>query len=535
MRFIGAVFAAVLVLFTAAPAAAQTFPPQGEFYRDFESNFFTRCDGGFMVGIHARTGAWFNSIGALCATYDPASHQLVPSAPAQIMGFNGGGVVQEKRCPPGQAIEYIAFSEFEQKDTTLGVPGDPFTMLDEIVFRCRGIVTQAESVNDPVIGMTSDDPLEIADMNTTKPYPSGPAVNPGFTHKERCVDGRLAQGLSVGVPGAFEQAPRFQIDGVHGIGLQCVVQPPVPPPFGGGSPPPPPPPPPQPIDTAGGASFPLGRQGGGRQIDIVCPTGKAMIGLYGSGKAGNLDRLDVQCAVYAGRTWSGLPQQGGTLGSGAFPSGRMLKCTPPYAVTALDGDVSSYGGIARLRLRCGSQATDYMGRGAPNNLENWTHGTITCGPNNVATGIYGWLDASGAVQSFGLHCLPANAFSGGPSGGGGMGSASGGGAGGTPSGGSSTASLNDFAGTWHVMVNSGYSYTMTLFVSGGAIRGTYDVGRANGQVNNGLLSAGTLTMDLSQTSVIVGSGKGTFKFVDPVTLKGTWSIGPFSGTWTATR
>ncbi|HEY0303044.1 MAG TPA: hypothetical protein VGC36_16980, partial [Rhizomicrobium sp.] len=277
---------------------------------------------------------------------------------------------------------------------------------------------------------------------------------------------------------------------------------------------------------------PLGPQGGGRQIDIFCPTGQAMIGLYGSGKGNNMDRIDAQCARFAGRTWSGLPIQGGTLGSGAFANGTMLKCSPPNAVTALDGDVSSYGGIARLRLRCGPETTNYMGRGSPATMENWTHGVITCGPNNVARGIYGWLDASGAVKSFGLRCLPASAFSGGPSGGSGGGGGSSGGGSGTPAG---LASLGDFAGTWHVTVNTGYGYTMNLSVAGGAIRGAYDVGRANGQVSNGVLSGKTLTMDLSQSAVIVGTGKGTFKFVDPLTLTGTWSMGPYSGTWTATR
>ena len=554
MRFIKPlVLLIVLAVVSALPAAAQTFPAQGEYYHDLDGGHFTTCPGGFMVGIGARTGDWFNAIYALCATYDSASRQLVPSAPGLIFGFyaSAAGNLQEKRCPQNQAIEYIAFSEFETKEIQLGVPGDPFTMLDEIVFRCRGIITQAESVNDPVIGMTSNDPLEIAGMNTKQPYPSGPNVNAGFTHRERCVDGRLATGLAVAAPGSFDQAPKYFLDGVNGIGLQCGVQPLAPPPFGGGGAPPPPPKPTQPIDISGGGSYPLGPQGGGKQIDVYCATGQVMVGLYGSGKAGYLSNLYAQCAQFAGRTWSGLPidVSSGGLGTGLFSSGTMDKCTPPNAVTSVEGDVTSLGGIARLRVRCGSEITAYMGRNSPSSLETWTHGVITCGPNNVARGIYGWLNGDGTVKSFGLHCLPANAFSGGPSGigfggssGGGMGGggsggggSGGGGGGGGGSSGGGLASLSDFAGTWHVTVNNGYSYTMTLFVSGGTISGNYDTGRANGQVSNGHMSGTNLTMTLSQSAVVVGSGTGTFHFVDPLELSGAWSIGPYSGTWTATH
>ena len=88
---VGFVFACLLTLVAAAPAAAQTFPPQGEFYHDLDDGHFTSCPGGFMVGIGARTGAWFNSIYALCATYDPASHQLQPAVPGLIMGWYGSG------------------------------------------------------------------------------------------------------------------------------------------------------------------------------------------------------------------------------------------------------------------------------------------------------------------------------------------------------------------------------------------------------------------------------------------------------------
>jgi hypothetical protein len=527
----------------ALPAAAQTFPPQGEYYHDIDDGHFTTCPGGFMVGIQARTGAWFNSIAALCATYDPQSHQLQPSAPGMSMGFYGsaGGGLHEKRCPANQAIEYIAFSEFEQKDTTLGIAGAALTVLDEIVFRCRPITAQTESVSDPVIGMTSDDPLEIGGMNTTKPYPSGPGVNAGFTHKERCVDGRLATGLAVAVPGSFDEAPKYNVDGVGGIGLQCNFQPPTPSPPGGSSPPPPPPPPPvQPIDVSGGGSFPLGPQGGGHQTDLYCPTGEAMVALMGSGNANNMDRLALQCAPYAGRTWSGIPQQHGALGNGSFPSGTLSACAMPGAVAAADGDVSSLGGIARLRLHCTNGVTAYMGRNAPNSLETWTHATITCGPGNVARGIYGWLQGSGAVQSFGLHCLPATAFAGAApggtstSGGGGTSGGTGGGTGGsTPSAG--LPALGVFTGTWHVTVNTGYSYDMNLTVSGGILHGKYDSGRANGKVSNGLLSGNTLMMDLSQSDVVVGVGKGTFQFADPFTLKGTWTMGPYGGTWIAKR
>lgn len=529
MRIGTFVAALVVALFVSGQASAQTFPPQGEFYHQYDDGRSTTCPGGFMTGIGARTGAWFNAIYALCATYDSSSHQLQPAAPGVIVGYYGSsaGALHEKRCPANQAIEYIAFSEFEVRDNSLGILGDPFTMLDEIVFRCRTITTQGESVGDPVIGMTSSDALEIADMNTTHPYPSGPNVNPGFTHKERCVDGRLATGLAVAAAGSFDLPVKYNIDGIHGIGLQCAVQPPAPTPFGGSGPASAPPPEPTgPIAVGGGASFPLGPQGGGAQHDVVCATGEALVGLLGSG---NLAGLTVQCARFASRAWSGAPRQEGTLGAGGG-SGAVATCSRPDPVIALDGDVSSYGGIARLRLRCPGELTAYIGRNSPNSLENWSHATITCGPGNVATGIYGWTDASGAVKSFGLHCLAASAFPGAGSAAGGSGAGAGSG-----SSGSGMASLGDFAGTWHVTVNNGYSYTMALFVSGGVIRGNYDTGRANGQVNNGIVSGGTLTMDLSQSSVVVGSGKGRFHFDDPLHVSGTWSIGPFSGTWSATR
>ncbi len=532
---------ACLALCAASPSmAATSYPPQGIWEGEWQGmsrDFQSSCDGGLMIGIHARTGAWFNMIGALCAKYDPSSGALVPMAPAQAHGFGSGGGVQEKRCPANQAVEYISFSEFEQRALEAGIKHDGVTLLDEVIFKCRPIMSKAAAPSDALVAMVSDDQLQVADADTIKPYIVGPDVNPGFVHKEPCASGEFARGLAIRTWDQAEAGSEYsaKFEGVYGIGLVCASAPLNPGGSFGGSPPPPPPPlPTQPIDISGGGSYPLGPQGGGKQIDLYCPTGQAMIGLYGSGKGNNMDRVDLQCARFAGRTWSGLPSQGGTLGTGAFSSGTMLKCTPPDAVTAIDGDLSSYGGIARLRLHCGSDVTGYMGRGAPAAMETWTHGVITCGPKNVARGIYGWLDASGAVKSFGLHCLPASAYgsagggsAGGGSGGGGSG---GGGAGGS---GASGVTLNDFTGTWKVTVDNGYSYTMQLSVSGGIIRGSYDTGRANGVVSGGTLSGNTLTMHLSQSAVVVGSGTGTFRFADPLRVTGTWSIGPFNGTWQA--
>jgi hypothetical protein len=531
---------ACLTLFAAAPAmAATSYPPQGIWegeWQDLSREFQSSCGGGFMVGIHARTGAWFNMIGALCAKYDSASGTLVPMAPALAHGYGSGGGVQQKQCPANQAIEYISFSEFEQRALEVGIKHDGVTLLDEIIFKCRPIGSRTAAPSDALVAMVSDDQLQVGGADTTKPYITGPDVNSGFVHKQPCGAGEFARGLAIRTWDQAEVSSGYsgKFEGVHGIGLICADAPQNPGgSLGGSPPPPPPPPPPQPIDLAGGGSYPLGPQGGGKQIDLYCPTGQAMVGLYGSGKANNMDRVELLCARFAGRMWSGLPIESGTLGTGAFSSATMRKCTPPGAVTAVDGDVSSYGGIARLRLRCGSDATAYMGRGAPATMETWTHSVITCGPNNVARGLYGWLDASGAVKSFGLHCLPASAYGSASSGGGASGGGSGGG--GSGGGGASGVSLGDFAGTWRVTVDNGYSYTMQLFVSGGVIRGSYDAGRANGQVSGGTLSGSTLTMHLSQSAVVVGSGTGTFHFTDPVDVAGTWSIGPFSGTWTAHR
>lgn len=73
--------------------------------------FTLSCGAGqFVVGFHARAGAWVDGIGLLCAPYDARARKLGTSF-ARV-GWTGGrgGTPQEVYCAPGEAVTGVGLA-----------------------------------------------------------------------------------------------------------------------------------------------------------------------------------------------------------------------------------------------------------------------------------------------------------------------------------------------------------------------------------------------------------------------------------------
>jgi hypothetical protein len=97
----------ILSLTAGAPASAVSFGADGA--RGDNSNNDVCDPGQFLVGVHARTGAWIDQITIKCAKLN-ADRTLGPvGMPAPARGGSGGGEI-DAVCPPNWWVTQISFS-----------------------------------------------------------------------------------------------------------------------------------------------------------------------------------------------------------------------------------------------------------------------------------------------------------------------------------------------------------------------------------------------------------------------------------------
>jgi hypothetical protein len=74
------------------------------------ASFSLNCPGGaFLVGFFAKTGAWVDSVGLLCAPLDATSGKTPAFARDKSTGGTGGSA-QEAYCPPGEAMTGVGLA-----------------------------------------------------------------------------------------------------------------------------------------------------------------------------------------------------------------------------------------------------------------------------------------------------------------------------------------------------------------------------------------------------------------------------------------
>jgi hypothetical protein len=72
------------------------------------SSFNFTCPAGqFLIGFHARTGAWFDAIGIVCTSYNASTKTFAGINRDPRMAGGSGGGEQEKYCPAGVPISGI--------------------------------------------------------------------------------------------------------------------------------------------------------------------------------------------------------------------------------------------------------------------------------------------------------------------------------------------------------------------------------------------------------------------------------------------
>jgi len=479
------------------------------------------CPGGYAAGLTARTGAWFDALGVLCAKFDPATGHLVPAGHTSQTGEDGGAY-RDKACPVDQVIEYIQFSMFEILDfDDLGATPDypdKTTLLDDIIFRCRPVTAPApDYAHDPNFLMTSDDAVVISGPHSRTPSIVGDDVNYGFSHNEICPDGEVAVG--------FRVLARLHADksGVVQLGMDCDAVPKLAPPPPAATPTPLPP---VATDYSKGQSTGIGLPTAYAAKESDCKSGDTVMGLSVMvDPAGRISAITPNCANPSSTTsyWGDAMGSGGG-GPGPFTA----QCSFPLPVVALTAvsDKTDHR-VRALGLKCGPNgkpgdrsvgvpgAGDQVGTGCP--------------PGKAAVGVYGWLtDApSNRLSGFGMVC--ASVASASTTSTAGSGSASGAG-----STGPATAPASTFLGAWTVTVGGAGTppYSMEFHLSGASIRGSYQLANGPGTIDNGVITGNDLHFTWSQDGF---KGSGDFS-PDSAGLTGTWKFDAgLHGNWTAHR
>jgi hypothetical protein len=378
-------------------------------------NYNLSCSGGsYVAGLKLRMGAWVDQVGIMCTNFDERTGTFGRAFdPGLEMAGGSGGAPHNFICPTGTFLDEIFSISVRPGgagDLNLG------SVLDNMVLVCRGGVppTETELIVNTDSDTTGNQDMrnKVIDANTPS---SGSFPAYGLDEPPKpsawCTGDRIPAGIHGSLFRNSVMSIVFNCKknplqdsgdvGTTSQGLSTDTRPP------------PPPPPQGPIDTSSGAaSFPLGL-GSGPQIDVDCSAGEALVGLQAQGTA-YIDLVQIHCARFDGHAITGPLGHRGVLGS-STAAVRVADCSGPSVVVAGEGDTTSFQNlVTRVALRCSNGASSsYVGATAPVNMQTWTHRILTCGPGNVAVGIYGWLNSDRTLKAFGFRCKAASSFSGG--------------------------------------------------------------------------------------------------------------------------
>jgi hypothetical protein len=461
------------------------------------------CDpGSYLTGFDVRGGVWIDRINPICARWNRFGGQLETGYASNLPPLawsHGGHPFPPTQCPSGTAVWGIRFD----------LPSNQgIRVAENVTLTCRTLDPAHTIIKNAAKTPTSGSGRSDNDQDYATDFPV-----PSFCH-----DDEIAIGFEANVD-------QF----VGEIAVHCGKYPtkfsiPTSPSAPGGIPSGPigAPPPPPPLNLQAGDSSPVGVNTALRQL-AACPANTALAALRGTTRNG-VDSVSPICApLVAGGP--GTPGLYGQLGSNIPGSGATYTiCDPGNWVVGIRAIVSNAPNatiperIIGFVAVCanGANAPQWAGHKNPPFGMPVTSTGAGCGPGKIANGIYGWTDNQGLISGFGLRCTDAPAAGGGGGGGGG------------PVG-------SGFAGNWTVTLKDGYVFPMTLNQSGSAVSGSYDPGKRNGTISNGVVSGTALNFNWVQTGTIKGSGTGYFYLLDAHHMSGGWTFGPFSGTWSAVR